>query len=486
MSEPSPERRYHPPARIAVDDLVRATGGRVVRAALGEWSLCTDTRELSDGAVFVALRGEVHDGHRFVAQALGSGRVGALVDEQSLADGTIPAAALDAAEGPVIAVPDTLVAIGDAAQAVLRRHAPRVAAVTGSVGKTTTRAMLANILRQAGPGLESQGNFNNRIGVPLTILRLRPEHTWAVLEMGMSEPGEIAELARIAEPTVRVITEVTAAHLEFFDGVEQIADAKGEMFRDATEGDTLVWAADNPLSARFPMPEDAEFVPFSMDPASDVPARVLSRKDLGHDGSEATLLLPAGSVHVRVPLPGAHQVHNALAAAAAATAMGASLDDVAAGLASVEVPGRRMRLESIAGVTVLDDAYNANPASVAAGLRTLAAWSIAAGGRRIAALGDMLELGPTGPELHAEVGRLAAELGLDLLVGTGPLMKHAVDALGSGKGHTRAVAAADAAEAGRFLAGWLRSGDALLLKGSRGMRMEGVLDELASMTGDAD
>lgn len=481
MSSPGSQNRYHPPGRLTVQELVSATRGRVVRAPVDgdfstNWTLCTDTRELTDGALFVALRGDVHDGHRFVPQALASGVVGALIDERSLNEGLD----LSGSEtGPIIAVPDTLVAFGDASRAVLERVGPVVAAVTGSVGKTTTRSMLANILRQSSQGLESEGNFNNRIGVPLTILRLDPADRWAVLEMGMSEPGEIRELARIVEPQVRVITEVTAAHLEFFEGVEQIADAKGELFEGALTGDTLIYPADNPLSERFPTPQGARLLPFSMNSASDAPARLLRLDDCGAKGSEATFLLPEGSVDVLVPLPGRHQVHNALAAATAAAVMGASLTDIAEGLASVQVPGRRMKVSEQDGVVVLDDAYNANPASVEAALRTLCAFpKPAPGGRRVAAIGDMLELGPTGPQLHTEVGRLTAALGIDLLVCTGSLMKHAVKAIGAGTPNTRAVLVADSTEAGQFLQGWLRSGDVLLLKGSRGMRMEGVLDAL--------
>ncbi len=481
MSEPGESRRYHPPGRLTAQELVDATRGRLVREPTdrdmgASWTLCTDTRELDYGAIFVALRGEMHDGHRFVRQALESGTVGALIDEQAFAEGIdLPAETA----GPVIVVPDTLVAFGDLAHAFMQKVAPLVAAVTGSVGKTTTRAMLANILRQAAPGLESEGNFNNRIGVPLTALRLEPHDRWAVLEMGMSEPGEIRELARIGDPRVRIITQVAPAHLEFFDGVEQIADAKGEMFADALPGNTLVYFADNPLSERFPKPPGTRLVPFSMDPHSGAPARVLSLDDLGPDGSEATLLLPEGTVEVRVPLPGAHQVHNALAAAAAAAAMGASLEDVAAGIATVHVPGRRMKISDVDGVTVLDDAYNANPASVAAALRTLAAFpKPQPGARRVAAVGDMLELGPTGPDLHADVGRLAVSLGIDMLVGTGPLMRHAVDTIGDDIDGTVSAAVPDSDAAGVLLADWLRPGDVLLLKGSRGMRMENVLAHL--------
>jgi len=464
--------RFAPPATFTVAELVALTGGRhVAGPSEGEWTVCTDTRILGEGAVFVALVGENFDGHRFLSSALDGRRVGALVQvERVTPEG---GEALDRAGGPVIAVPDTLVALGDLARGHLLRHGPEVVAVTGSVGKTTTRAMTAAILRRIAPGLESEGNFNNRIGLPLTVLHLTPEHRWAVLEMGMSEPGEIRALADIARPGVRVITEVAAAHLEFFDSVEQIADAKGELFEDAADGDVLIFPADNPLSARFPMPGLAVRVPFSVHPDSTAPVRATRVEDRGLQGTVATVALYEHTVDVDIRLPGAHQLHNALAAAAAARALGASTEDIAAGLASVDVPGRRMKVSRVGDVLVVDDAYNANPASVAAALRLLAG----ASGRRIAAVGDMLELGDTGPDLHADVGRLAADLGLDYLVGTGPLMAHAVDAARAAG--LPAEHATDSDDAGTILARLVGPGDVLLIKGSRGMRMERVLDSLA-------
>lgn len=446
---------FHPPARLTVPQLLAATGGTLLAGPSdGVWTLCTDTRELTPGAVFVALRGENHDGHDYLEQALVTG--GALVE---VGPAPLPAA------GPVIAVPDTLVALGDIARAFLLRSDPSVAAVTGSVGKTTTRAMLASILAEVAPGLSTEGNFNNRIGVPLTLLGLRPEHRWAVLEMGMSEPGEIRALAAIARPLVRVITEVAAVHLEFFESVEGIADAKGELFEDARPGDVLVFPADHALRHRFPTPPGSVLVPFGRSIASDAPVRPVSIEDRGLAGTAARIHVHGHEFDVTVPIAGRHQLHNALAAAAAAWALGAREDHIRRGLATVEVPGRRMSVEERDGVLVVDDAYNASPASMAAVLRTFAA--LPGPGRRIAALGDMLELGPSGPELHAEVGRLVSELGLDLLVGAGPLMAHAVAAA-----DIEAIAAADSEVAGAILKDRLRPGDRLLLKGSRGTRME--------------
>lgn len=463
--------RFAPPAEFTVHELVALTGGtHVAGPSEGSWTVCTDSRLIADGAVFIALVGDNFDGHEFVLPVLGAHRAGALVQGDCLTPER--RAAMEDAPGPVIVVPDTLVALGNLARGHLLRHGPEVVAITGSVGKTTTRSMTASILRRLAPGLESQGNFNNRIGLPLTVLHLTAEHRWAVLEMGMSEPGEIRALADIARPGVRVITAVAAAHLEFFASVEEIADAKGELFDEAAPEDILIFPADNPYSVRFPLPSHAVRVPFSTDVGSTAPVRPTRVEDLGLEGTSAGIRLFEDAADVTIPLPGAHQLHNALAAAAAARALGASAQDIVAGLADVEVPGRRMKVSRVADVVVVDDAYNANPASVAAALRTLAEQP----GRRIAAIGDMLELGDTAPELHAEVGRLAAELGLDYLVGAGPLMAHAVAAARAAG--LPAEHAGDSVEAGRILAARLRMDDVLLLKGSRGMRMERVLDAL--------
>ena len=470
------DRRYAPPGRLSVPELLAATGGQLIAGPdEGTWALCTDTRELGDGALFVALVGEHHDGHRFVANALGSQACGALVARDRSSVLALP----EGLRGPVIAVDDTLVAFGAIAAAFLASFGPKVAAITGSVGKTTTRAMLASILTQQSEGLQTRGNFNNRIGLPLTLLRMRAGQNWAVLELGMSEPGELRMLARIAAPHVRVITEVTAAHLEFFPSVEAIADAKGELFEGAQAGDVLVMPADNPLSARFPRPAGSIVVRFSLRADSDAEVKALHIEGRGIAGSLARILVHGRSLEIEVPLAGRHQVHNALAAVAAAHAMGAPLSDIAAGIAQVEVPGRRMKVHEVGGVTVLDDAYNANPASVAAALQTLAA--IPTTGQRVAALGDMLELGPTAGQLHAEVGAQAAELGVDFLVGAGPLMHHAVVAARAAG--MRAEAVADSPAAGGVLAASLSPGDLLLLKGSRGMKMEAALEPLVAGTG---
>jgi len=459
--------RFHPPASLDVATLLEATGGELaLGSSEGRWTLCTDSREMRDGALFVALRGDNFDGHKFVADVLGSWRAGALVE-------SVPSA-LSSAQGPVIQVPDSLIAFGAAAGSLLADKRVPVAGVTGSVGKTTTRAMLASIMSQRGVGLCTEGNFNNRIGLPLTVLGLEPQHEWVVLEMGMSEPGEIRALSEIAQPQVRVITTVSAGHLEFFDGVEGIAAAKGELFESAGSGDTLVFPAGQWFSDLLPRPQGAAVVTFTTDPEQQADLRLVRWENLGLGGSRASLDLDGKLCDIELPVAGFHQVHNALAAAGAALAMGATVAQIQAGLASVDLPGRRMRLDEIAGVTVLDDAYNANPASVTAALETLGA--LEGSGRRIAVLGDMLELGGTADDLHAEVGRTAAGCGVDLLIATGPLMSNAVQTAIAGG--LEAVSVSDSDAAGALLRERVEQGDTVLFKGSRGMKMERAIDAL--------
>ncbi|MEE2827589.1 MAG: UDP-N-acetylmuramoyl-tripeptide--D-alanyl-D-alanine ligase [Myxococcota bacterium] len=459
--------RFHPGGRLSVQALVSATGATVGGGSSEDsWTLCTDSREMRDGAVFVAIRGESFDGHRFVDEVLASWRAGALVEE-------LPSSAATA-QGPVLKVDDSLVAFGAAAGAFLQEQAPPVAAVTGSVGKTTTRAMLAAILSEMGPGLCTEGNFNNRVGLPLTLLGLRPEHGWVVLEMGMSEPGEIRALTSIADPKVRVITTVNAGHLAFFDSVEGIADAKGELFEAAGSGNTLIQPAGEWFSDRLPSPRGAEKVTFSSRPGVAADLFLLEWTPRGLSGSTARVSLAGTECVLELPVAGRHQVDNALAAAGAALAMGASVSQVTEGLAGVQIPGRRMRVEQVGAFTVVDDAYNANPASVEAALQTLG--SLAGEGRRVAVLGDMLELGGSGADLHAEAGRQAAAQGIDFLVGSGPLMAHAVSAARS-QG-VEAVAVSDSVAAGLLLKEYLEPGDTVLFKGSRGMQMERALEAI--------
>jgi len=368
-------------------------------------------------------------------------------------------------------VAEPLVSLGELARWVRRTADVPVVGLTGSAGKTTTKEMVAATLRSLGSGLSTTGNFNNLVGLPVTLLRWAPQHRWMVLEMGMNAAGEIRALSRIAEPTIRLITNVAPAHLEFFGDLDAVARAKGELFEDARPGDVLVTNADDPRSALFPRPEGVREVRFGADPSSDV--RILRSDARDLDGSRALITVFGEEVDCDVPLPGRHNVLNAAAALAAAWVAGVPPQDAAEALAETRTAGGRMGIESIAGVQVIDDTYNANPRSVAAALETLVSgqWS----GRSVAVLGDMLELGDAGPDLHREVGEVAAALGVDLVLALGPLSREIVDG-------ARAAGAARAEWYGEIppvcdrLSEFLEPGDRLLVKGSRGMRMERVID----------
>ena len=447
-------------------DVVRATGASVVRTGRAEcfMRIATDTRALGGGDLFVALRGEHHDAHEFVADAVRAGAAGVVVARAV----ELPATA----DAVVLRVPDTLRALQDLAGDLRRRVAPRVLAITGSNGKTTTKEMLAAILAAAaGPArvLKTLGNLNNLIGVPLTLLRLGGDETFAVIEMGMNAPGEIRRLTEIADPDVGVITNVGPAHLEGLGSIEGVARAKGELFATLRRDAVAVANADDPrvtaLADAFP----GRVVRFGA--GGDVAV-----DDVRCDarGAAAFRLRVGGrTADVALQIPGRHNVSNALAAAAAAFAVGVDVDAMRAGLAAAVPVGSRMRVVTLpSGVTVVDDSYNANPASMAAALRSLAE---APAGRRIAVLGDMLELGAASADQHRAVGALAGALGLAALHLYGDFARDAAAGAATGMPaaaihvHATHAALADA------LAPALRSGDWVLVKGSRGQRMEEVV-----------
>jgi UDP-N-acetylmuramoyl-tripeptide--D-alanyl-D-alanine ligase len=447
-------------------DVVRATGAEVVRrGSAAEFArVATDTRTLAGGELFVALKGERHDAHGFVPEAAAAGARGVLVER-----------AVDGAGAgglTVLAVRDTLRALQDLAAAERRRRAPCVLGITGSNGKTTTKEMLAAILVAAGGTaavLKTQGNLNNLVGVPLTLLGLGGRERWAVVEMGMNAPGEIWRLTEIADPDVGIITNVGPAHLAGLGTVAGVARAKGELFARMRRGATAVVNADDPLVAALGDAFPGRVVRFGA--GTDVAAEDVRLDDSG--AAAFRLCLGATTVEVRLRIPGRHNVQNALAAAAAAASLGIGAEIVAAGLAAAEPVGNRMRVVTLpTGVTILNDSYNANPASVAAALRSLAD---ARATRRIAVLGDMLELGAASAEHHRAIGRLAARAGVDALYLFG---EHAADTAAGAAEALPAEAIHVAASHATIAEGIARSaapGDWILVKGSRGQRMEEVV-----------
>lgn len=466
-------------ATFALDEVLAATGGELVR--LGDRTrfdgVATDSRRLRPGELFVALRGDAHDGHDFLSDAVARG-AGAAVVERAHADRPLACG--------VVAVRDTLAALGDLAAFHRRRHRPRVVAVTGSNGKTTTKEMLAAILERAfgaGRVLRTTGTQNNLVGLPLTLLRLAGTEDAAILELGMNGPGEIWRLAEIAEPDVGVITCVAPAHLEGLGSVHGVAEAKAELYRRLRPSAIAVVNADDPLVSVSAENFPGRKIPFG----TAAPVAVCARDivDHGLDGTSFRLVIEGREVPIRLAVPGRHNVTNALAAAATAHALGVDVVAVRAGLEAFQPPGMRMEVTQLPnGVTVLNDAYNANPASMAAALRTLAA---SRGRRRIAVLGEMRELGAESTPAHRDLGRLAAEARVDALFVLGEHAGHVRDgAVEAGLPADRITVAESHDDVAQRLAAGCRPGDLVLLKGSRGAAMEQVLRRLQRGGGEED
>ncbi len=376
-----------------------------------------------------------------------------------------------------IRVEDTLTALGDLAGSTRAQFGGPVVAVTGSSGKTTTKEMLAAILSLTGPGLKSLGNFNNLIGLPLTLLKLEEDQKWMVLEMGTNQRGEITRLTAIADPDVGVITNVGPSHLEGLHGLDGVARAKGELFAALRKDSFAVINADDPRVLQLPVANGVQRVLYGLSPEARIRAEDVTA---GVGRVSFRLILPMGEYPVRLPICGQHNVSNALAAAAAAVCLDVAGDLIVQGLESfIRLPGRMEVFTYGAGILLVDDTYNANPLSVKCALTALA--EMESKGRRIAVLGDMLELGEESEELHREVGEAVAGLS-DFLVLVGDRARdigHGARNAGMAPDLVRTFS--DHMEAAVFLREMLQPGDRVLLKGSRGMKMEKIRSYLGQM-----
>ena len=428
----------------------------------------TDSRTIKPGEVFVALRGPHFDGHDYLAMVASRGAVAAVVER----DVSAPAAL------PLLCVADTLRALADLASRARDAASVPVVGITGSVGKTTTKEMTAALLETRGPVLKTQSNLNNHIGLPLTLLRLRSEHTAAVVEMGMSAPGEISRLTAIARPDVALITNVAPVHLESFSSLDDIGHAKAEIFEGLAPEGTAVLNRDDARLRALGERLGRAVVWYGSAPDCYVWASAWCGDT---QASEFDLLCDKGRAHVRLPLAGEHAMRNFLAAAAVALRLGVDLPTIAATarkMTAIEGRGRALRLGQ--DVLLIDDSYNANPVAVEAAASVLAA---SAPRRRVAFLGDMLELGPQAATLHREVGeRVAAEL--DVLVGVGDLAAQLVEGARS-RGLRETHHFSDSRSAAQAAPGLARPGDAVLVKASRGMKAERIVEALVACFGKA-
>lgn len=453
---------------FSITEIAAVTGGRIIGSCEGRVSgISTDSRTVGSGELFVPLRGERFDGHDFLAGFAAVGGRFALAEESWLAVHPVPAPLC------CIAVADTLRALGDLAAAYRRRFTIPLIGVTGSNGKTTTKEMLASIMATTGEGLKTAGNLNNLIGLPQMLLRLGPEHRWGVLEMGMSEFGEIDRLAEIAAPAIGIITNAYPAHLATLGSVAGVARAKGELFLRLPPGGRAIYNADDPLIAACKTPAGVERVGFGLHGA-DVTASGV--KGCGTEGQTFTLELHGSRAEIMLHAYGRHNIYNALAAAAAAAAAGISLEGIVAGLTAFSPYDKRFKLEDLGVVVLIDDSYNANPASVGAALLTLR--ELKGEKRGIAVLGDMLELGSESEAAHWDVGQLAGTC-VDRLYLYGDMARTAAAAaLEGGMPADEVVIAASREEIVADIIKDHLDGDYIMVKGSRGMRMDLVASAL--------
>lgn len=456
--------------QLSIREVVAAVGGTLLRGSPDSLvtGVSTDTRSMKSGDLFFALKGENADGHVYLGRALEAGASGIVISDES----SVPAESSAA----VVTVDDPLWALGELARHYRRKFDVRVVGITGSVGKTTTKEMLASILERKWRVLKNPVNYNNEIGVPLTLFELDRSHEAVVIEMAMRGLGEIRRLAVIAGPQVGVITNVGISHIERLGSQGAIAEAKAELLAELPPDGLAVLNAEDGyyrlMCERFP----GRVISFGSCESADVVAT--KTRFLGDGRCSFVLTWKGDSVDVNVPVLGEHNVYNALVASAAAIGMGLDLQTIREGIESFSSPAMRMELvKSARGYAVLNDAYNAGPASMIAALRTLRA--LRGYKRRIAVLGDMLELGDYAPKAHSDLGVAIVDNGVGMLVTVGRLAEEIANGAKAAGFPADAIhCCADSSEAGRKLRDEIVAGDVVLVKGSRAVRMEEIVRTL--------
>jgi UDP-N-acetylmuramoyl-tripeptide--D-alanyl-D-alanine ligase len=427
-----------------------------------------DSRTVQVGELFFAVKGERMDGHDFVAQALGKGAVAAVVRRDHLARYS--------AITDLLAVDDTLGALQTLGTAVRRLWGKPLVGVTGSTGKTTTKDAIAHVLSQRFRVLKSEGNFNNHFGLPLMLLKLEPEHDIAVIEMGMSRAGEIAALAKIAQPEIGVVTNVAPVHLEFFDSVADIARAKYELIASLPANAIAILNADDEYVSQFGRDFHGKVVLYGMKTSADV--RAENVEFCGAAGSVFEVVAGSCRERATLSLVGTHNIYNALAAVAVGLERGLTPSEAVSALATLAPADKRGEVVQVGNITVINDCYNSNPKALEAMVDTLVAMPAK---RHIVVAGEMLELGPAGEELHRGSGRHMAMQKIDWLVGVRGQAKPMVEA--ARKAGIRAEFVATPEEAGEWLIRETRDGDVVLLKASRGVKLERALEKWSQGVG---
>jgi UDP-N-acetylmuramoyl-tripeptide--D-alanyl-D-alanine ligase len=424
-----------------------------------------DSRTIEPGELFFAVKGERMDGHDFVSQALEKGALAAVIRKDQLPRYT--------SKSLLLTVDDTLTALQTLASAVRRLWAKPLIGVTGSTGKTTTKEAIAHVLSTRFRVLKSEGNFNNHFGLPLMLLKIEPEHDIAVIEMGMSHTGEIAALAKIAQPEIGVVTNVAPVHLEFFDSLAGIARAKYELVQALPATGVAVLNADDGYVSQFGRDFRGKVVLYGLRASADVRAENI--QPLGSDGSAFDVVVGSCRENVVLRLVGTHNICNALAAVAVGLEQGLSPSEAVAALASLTAADKRGQVVKLGNITIINDCYNCNPKALEVMVDALAAMPAK---RRIVVAGEMLELGPAGEELHRQAGEHIAAKKIDLLLGVRGQAQQMVEAACQAGMQAEFVATPE--EAGEWLARETRDGDVVLLKASRGVKLERALEKWRS------
>jgi UDP-N-acetylmuramoyl-tripeptide--D-alanyl-D-alanine ligase len=460
---------------LTLEEILKVTRGSLIQGGASAFfrGVSTDSRTVAEGDLFIALKGPHFDGHHYALEALGKKAGGVLIEEDKVGDLRWNGDRSKA----VIAVTDTLSALGDIARDWRRRQGVPVVALTGSNGKTTTKEMIAACLETTFPILKTKGNLNNLIGVPLTLLTLTEKERVVVLEMGMNVPGEIRRLTEIAEPDVGLITNIQMVHLEGLGSLERLKEEKGELFRRMRRDGTILVNQDDPrvmdLAAHYP----GQKITFGTERVADVMAKEI--RVLGARGTSFTLILEGEAIEIHLPLLGRHFVPNALSAVAVACLFGVEVQRIKEALENFQPFPMRMEVVPLrGGTTLINDAYNANPYSTELALETLA--ETKGKGRSIAVLGDMLELGNFTQEAHEQVGKKVRELSIDFLLALGEEASTVVQSAirhGFPMKHARVVESHS--EAICLLREMIQDGDWILIKGSRRMAMEKIVEGLA-------
>jgi UDP-N-acetylmuramoyl-tripeptide--D-alanyl-D-alanine ligase len=449
-----------------IEEFLGATGECELKKVAQGYSI--DSRTIQPGELFFAVKGERLDGHDYVHQALERGAVSAVVRKDQLARFTVKTC--------LLAVDDTLVALQTLASAVRRLWDKPVVGVTGSAGKTTTKEAIAHVLSSRFRVLKSEGNFNNHFGLPLMLLKLQPEQEIAVIEMGMSHAGEIAALAKIAHPDIGVVTVVAPVHLEYFNSIADIARAKYELIESLPHHGTAILNADDEYVSQFGRDFKGKVIFYATHRPANIRAeRIESR---GADGSVFDLVVNGHHERAELRLVGEHNIHNALAAAAVGVERGIPLSDVVRALATLAPADKRGQVVQMGNIKVVNDCYNSNPKALEAMVDALA--EIPAK-RRIVVAGEMLELGPTGERMHRASGKHIAEKKIDALLGVRGLAQLMVEA--AEMAGMRAEFVATPEEAGEWLAREAKDGDVVLLKASRGVKLEKALEKWKELAG---